>query len=113
MTSFGIVRLDLELETTFYRELKPLPNAGCNPDALAVAGMSMEHLADPIEAMTECADWLHDTSDNHWVWKLNRKSAPPDWLRNSFLKLDERDFHQISVNCRNRWFRRGLIVTIY
>ena len=66
MTSFGAVAVRPGLTDTFYRELKPLPDAGCNPDALAVAGMSMEYLEengqDPIQAMTEFSVWLAETS---------------------------------------------------
>lgn len=71
MTSFGVVRIDLDLDTTFYAELKPLPDAGCNPDALAVGGMSMDYLneqgQEPASAMRACAEWLEASSEGRPV----------------------------------------------
>jgi DNA polymerase III epsilon subunit-like protein len=71
MTSLGVVAVRPELVDTFYAELQPLPDAGCDDDALAVGGMSMEYLRQhgrPVtEAMTELADWVSDTSSGRPV----------------------------------------------
>lgn len=72
MTSFSLVAIRHGLTDTFYAELRPLPGAGCDPEALAVAGMTMEYLEqqgeDPNEAMHRCAEWLKETSVNHPVF---------------------------------------------
>ncbi len=71
MTSFGVVAVRPGLDDTFYAELRPLPDAGCDEQALAVGGMSMEYLEsngrDPVEAMTDLAEWLNETSKGHPV----------------------------------------------
>lgn len=47
---------------TFYRELAPLPEAGVDPEALAVSGLDREALAQggarPEDAMREAAAWV-------------------------------------------------------
>jgi len=71
MTSFGAVAVRGDLSDTYYAELKPLPGAGVNEQALAVAGMSMEYLEangeDPVAEMTKFADWLETTSQDRPV----------------------------------------------
>ena len=71
MTSFGVVAIRGDLTETFYAELKPLPGAGCIDEALAIGGMSMDHLENEgreiSEAMTELADWLTATSSGRAV----------------------------------------------
>lgn len=71
MTSFGAVAVRDDLTDTYYAELKPLPGAAVDPEALAIAGLSMEHLEehgqDPIKAMTSFDEWLHATSTNRPV----------------------------------------------
>lgn len=71
MTSFGVVAVRPGLADRFYAELQPLPDAGCIEEALAVGGMSMDYLRasgrPPVEAMTELAHWLTETSSGRPV----------------------------------------------
>lgn len=71
MTSFGVVAVRVGLADRFYAELQPLPDGGCIDEALAVGGMSMEYLQangrPPVEAMTELAKWLTESSSGRPV----------------------------------------------
>ena len=71
MTSLGAVAVRGQLEDQFYVELEPLPNAGVNREALAVAGLSMEHLVEhgleAAIAMQQLADWVKATAENSAV----------------------------------------------
>lgn len=60
MVSFGAVRLDDSLETTFYGQLKPISDKWI-PDALKVSGFSREQTLefnDPVDVMTAFDAWL-------------------------------------------------------
>ncbi len=58
----GAERTPEETAGTFYCTLKPLEEAGSDPEALAVAGLSLEELArvgnSPEEAMSRFEEWV-------------------------------------------------------
>ena len=69
MVCFGAVKVDDELDKTFYGETAPISDF-YNPEALAVSGFSREdHLefADPEQTMKEF---------NEWVLETNRSGRP-------------------------------------
>jgi Exonuclease len=53
---------------TFYREFRPI-SGGWNAEALAVSGLTREHLelhgADPAVAISEFADWVDETAERY------------------------------------------------
>lgn len=64
MVSFGVVRVDRELQTTFYGETAPISERWI-PDALAVSKFTREqHLAfeSPEKTMQRFAVWLRETN---------------------------------------------------
>ena len=64
MVSFGVVRLDNELKTTFYGQCRPISDKWI-PRALSVSGHSREEtlgFTDPKIVMQEFSQWLSDNS---------------------------------------------------
>jgi len=64
MVCFGAVKVDAELNTTFYGKVKPISDKWI-PDALAISGFSREqHLKfdDPAIVMPNFADWVNKTN---------------------------------------------------
>lgn len=65
MVSFGAVRVDRELETTFYGKLAPISDKWV-PEALAVSGFSredMEKFDQPIVVMTNFIKFLAENNE--------------------------------------------------
>lgn len=61
MVSFGVVRFDRYLQTTFYGKTRPLDGAKWDPEALAISNITHEeHLAypDSAEVMQRFSAWL-------------------------------------------------------
>ncbi len=57
---FGAVRVDEQLDTTFYGQTRPIANRFL-PEALAISGFSREQhegFHDPQQVMQAFADWL-------------------------------------------------------
>lgn len=70
MVSFGIVKVDYDLKTTFYGKVKPISDEWI-PEALAVSGISRdEHntFSDPSEVMDNCRKWLYENSKGRAVF---------------------------------------------
>lgn len=66
MVCFGAVIVEPSLTKTFYGKTKPISDIW-NPESLAISGFSREdHLTfdDPIEVMTEFAEWIKVNSKN-------------------------------------------------
>lgn len=64
MVSLGVVRLDEDLQTSFYGQMAPISQAWI-PEALAVSGVSREeHLgfADPKAEMERFAKWVEESN---------------------------------------------------
>lgn len=80
MVSFGAVRLDRALKTTFRGRTAPLDGAGYDPEALAVSGTTREqHLGyeSPGAVMCQFQDWLAAHSDG---WPVLISDNPAfDW----------------------------------
>jgi hypothetical protein len=85
--TFGqIVRLDPDApENRFYAELKPISEQW-DPEALAVSGLTREHLLehgeDPREAMTRLVAWINQTSARYMATSTVFAAYPLgfDWL---------------------------------
>ena len=76
MVSIGAVLLDNDLKTTFYGQLRPIPDAKWIPEALAISGHSREEVMkfpSPAVTMTEFADWI----------QKNNKGRPVFWADNN------------------------------
>ena len=66
MVCFGAVKVDDELKTTFYGQVKPISGT-FNPDVLAISGFTREqHLKfDDIEpVMKSFTSWIYDNNKN-------------------------------------------------
>jgi hypothetical protein len=66
MVSFGAVRVDRELTTTFYGKIAPITDKWI-PDALAVSGFSREEhekFDNAIDVMTQFTQWLAENNVN-------------------------------------------------
>ena len=66
MVSFGAIRVDEQLTTTFYGKTKPISDLWV-PEALAVSGHTRqehEEFDDPKEVMSNFRDWVNSTSRN-------------------------------------------------
>jgi len=64
MVSLGVVKVDGDLKTRFYGEIRPTSN-NYNPDALAISGFSREdheEFRHPKIVMEELALWLKENS---------------------------------------------------
>lgn len=63
MVCFGVVKVDYNLDKTFYAQTKPISKLWL-PDALAISGFSREEhekFPEPIIAMTDFAKWIKET----------------------------------------------------
>lgn len=66
MVSFGAVRVDPLLDTTFYGKTRPISDKW-DPEALAISGHTREeHLTfdDPLEVMLRFNEWVETTREN-------------------------------------------------
>lgn len=64
MVSFGIVKVNQALDTSFYGQVKPITDSFI-PEALAVSGHSRkehEGFSDPAEVMKQASQWLLDNN---------------------------------------------------
>lgn len=80
MVSFGVVRLDRDLQTTFYGQCAPLAHAKFEQEALNVSGTTREeHLGypDPEKTMTSFRDWLRAHSTDRPVFVSDNPAF--DW----------------------------------
>lgn len=80
MVCFGAVIVEPELKRTFKGFTKPLPEAGCNMEALAVSGYTREQtmqFQDPLKTMTEFDNWLHDNCDERPIFVADNNGF--DW----------------------------------
>lgn len=60
MISFGLVKVDHQLKTTFYGKLKPISDKW-DPEALSISGFSREETLlfdDPKKVMEDCEAWI-------------------------------------------------------
>src|SRR5262245_22290065 len=79
MVSFGAVRFDDKLATTFYGQTKPISDRFV-PEALAVSGHSRaEHLGfeEPVVVMTRFEAWLSEHSSGRPVFMSDNPAF--DW----------------------------------
>jgi hypothetical protein len=63
MVCFGVVKVDNNLDKTFYAQTKPISKLWL-PDALAISGFSREeheNFPEPVIAMTDFAKWIKET----------------------------------------------------
>ena len=71
-------------DRTFYVELQPIPGLGSLPGALAVGGLSLEHLAEhglpPAEALARLASWLEEVVPQGLHPIFVGFNAPFDWM---------------------------------
>jgi ribonuclease T len=71
-------------DRTFYVELQPLPGLGALPEALAVSGLSMEHLFEhgllPAEGLARFVDWLKEAVPPGLNPVFVGFNAPFDWM---------------------------------
>lgn len=66
MVCFGVVKVDDNLDNTFYGETAPISNFW-NPEALAISGFSREeheNFPDPNVTMTDFATWIKEVNRN-------------------------------------------------
>jgi len=66
MVSFGAIRVDEQLTTTFYGKTRPISDLWV-PEALAVSGPTREEheeFDDPKEVMSNFRDWVNSASRN-------------------------------------------------
>lgn len=86
LVCFGVVKLTPELDTTFYRQIKPISDLFV-PEALAVSGFSREeHLMfdDPNSAMYDFADWLMRNSVGKPVLVSDNNGYDASWINYYF-----------------------------
>lgn len=82
MVSFGAVRVDRELQTTFYGQTRPLTEHFI-PEALAVSGHTREaHLAfeDPVAVMARFVAWVKATSTGRPVFMSDNPAFDWQWI---------------------------------
>lgn len=80
MISFGAVKVDEELTTTFYGKLKPISKKFV-PEALAVSGFSREEcllFEKPRDVMEQFAIWLDEHSKGRPVFLSDNNGF--DWM---------------------------------
>jgi len=86
MVCFGVVKLTPELDTTFYRKIKPISDIYV-PEALAVSGFSREeHLTfdDPEDVMWDFAEWLMRNSVGSPVLVSDNNGYDASWINYYF-----------------------------
>ena len=95
MVSFGAVRVDRDLQTTFFGQTRPLSEHFI-PEALAVSGCSREqHLGfeDPQIVMERFAQWLKATSKGRPILMSDNPAFDWQWINYYFINLlDENPF---------------------
>jgi DNA polymerase III epsilon subunit-like protein len=86
MVSFGAVRVDPALATTFYGQTRPVTDHFI-PEALAVSGFSREqHQAfdDPADVMRNFADWLAANSAGRPIFVSDNVAFDWQWINYYF-----------------------------
>lgn len=86
MVSFGVVRVDRKLETTFRAEVKPISNIWV-PEALAVSGVSRDKhktFGDPDLAMSEFDKWLKENSKGKPIFVSDNLAFDWQWINYYF-----------------------------
>jgi hypothetical protein len=86
MVCFGAVKVDLELKTTFYGQVRPISEE-YNPDALAVSGFSREEhekFDDPFFVMDEFAKWLNENSKGRPILISDNNGYDASWINYYF-----------------------------
>jgi hypothetical protein len=79
---FGVVRVDKDLQTTFYGEVKPISKL-YKPDALAISGFNRkahETFGDPFEVMPEFAQWLIEHSQGKPTFISDNLAFDWQWI---------------------------------
>lgn len=79
MVSFGVVKVDDELKTTFYGEVKPITEKYI-PDALAVSGFTRdqhEAFDAPEDVMKDFYEWVKENSDGRPIFLSDNPAF--DW----------------------------------
>ena len=80
MVSLGAVIVEDGLHRTFYSEMRPLPEADWDPEALAISGKSREeHLAmpDPAIQIPKFAAWVTENTKNRAIFWADNNGF--DW----------------------------------
>lgn len=103
MISFGAVRLDESLETTFYGELKPISEKWV-PEALKVSGFSREKtmtFRDPTEVMLEFASWIEANTKGRPVFYADNNGFDwqfINWYFHKFINRNPFGFSSGNIN---------------
>lgn len=82
MVSFGVVRVDDEIKTTYYGEVAPITDKFV-PEALAVSGLSRkQHLQfrPPEIVMPEFVDWLKKNNTGKPVFVSDNPAFDYQWM---------------------------------
>ena len=86
MVSFGAVRLDRELKTTFKGMVRPISDQW-NPEALAISNISREtHLTydDPAVVMSRFSDWIRESSKGQPIFMADNNGYDFAWINYYF-----------------------------
>ena len=82
MVSFGAIRLDADLQTTFLGKTRPISDR-FNPEALAISGIAREeHLTydDPKKVMLEFETWILKHSQGRPVFVSDNPAFDWQWM---------------------------------
>lgn len=82
MVCFGVVKVDENLDTTFYGQTKPISFLWL-PDALKISGFSREehkNFPDPEETMVNFGNWLLENSKGRPVMLSNNIAYDWQWI---------------------------------
>ena len=88
MVCFGAVKLNRELDTTFYGQVKPI-TVNFKPEALAISKFSRkEHMTfdEPEEVMENFATWLKDNSKGKPILISDNNGYDASWINYYFLR---------------------------
>ena len=86
MVCFGVVKVDDDLETTFYGQTKPISNIW-KDEALEISGFDRiqhERFDDPEEVMNNFAVWLNDNSKGRPVMLSDNIAFDWQWINYYF-----------------------------
>lgn len=86
MVSFGAVKVDEYLDTTYYGEVAPISGKH-DPEALAISGFSREtHLTfpDPTEVMKDFHQWVLETSKGRPIFCSDNLAFDWQWINYYF-----------------------------
>lgn len=86
MVCFGAIRVDSELDITFYGQTAPITDA-YNPEALAISGFSRkEHEKFPIpeKTMGDFAHWIKSVSVGHPIFISDNPAFDWQWINYYF-----------------------------